>query len=228
MASKPHNDYGLLWRALVISLLVHAILLLQPGFDQIHSNTNGGTSMLALLKPKSVTTHANAQLNTTQPKHSASRVIEKVTAKADSSAESTSESTQSAVKASEGVQVNTAGNPGKSSPIGPGTTSVSEMDSTEDRKSYLFAIAAEARRVKKYPPRAFAAGWTGTAEIRVTVTKGGAVQSPQLQKSSGYNEIDNAALSLIAIALKHTPLPDSLRSHPFEFIIPVSFNINDE
>lgn len=103
----------------------------------------------------------------------------------------------------------------------------SSPDLAEARKTYLFAIAAEARRIKKYPARAFAAGWTGTAEIHVTVHAGGIVQPPQLLKSSGYIDIDNAALSITGTALKRTPVPESLRERNIDFVLPVSFTIND-
>lgn len=96
------------------------------------------------------------------------------------------------------------------------------------RKAYLFAIAAEARRVKKYPARALTAGWAGTAEIHVSVAAGGNVQPPQLGKSSGYADIDNAALLFVGIALKRTPLPESLRGRNFDFVLPVSFTLRDE
>lgn len=103
-----------------------------------------------------------------------------------------------------------------------------ESDFARAQTSYLFAIAAEAGRVKKYPPRALAAGWTGTAEISVMVATGGHVLEPQLRKSSGYADIDNAALSFVGIALKRTPVPESLHSRNFDFVLPVSFTINDE
>ena len=117
---------------------------------------------------------------------------------------------------------------GKSSSSTLAVAGNADFDFAEGRKSYLFAIAAEARRVKKYPPRAFAAGWTGTAEIRIAVAAGGNVQPPQLLSSSGHTDIDNAALSFVGLALKRTPVPENLRAHAFEFVLPVSFNINDE
>jgi periplasmic protein TonB len=102
------------------------------------------------------------------------------------------------------------------------------LDFGEAKKTYLFAIAAEARRVKKYPARAFAAGWAGTAEIQIMVAAGGNAQPPQLHKSSGYADLDNAALSFVGIALKRTPVPESLRGRAFDFLLPVSFTINQE
>ncbi len=102
-----------------------------------------------------------------------------------------------------------------------------ELEFSEGKKSYLFAIAAEARRVRKYPPRAFAAGWQGTAEIQINVAIGGVVQPPRLHRSSGYADIDEAALAFVDIAQQRTVVPESLRNRAFDVVVPVSFTINN-
>jgi len=60
MVSKPHYDYGLLWRAIAISLLGHALLLLQPGFGKDALQASGAQSLIALLRPRAEVVSATA------------------------------------------------------------------------------------------------------------------------------------------------------------------------
>jgi TonB family protein len=99
-----------------------------------------------------------------------------------------------------------------------------DIDIGEEKKSYKLALVAEAGRVKNYPPRAVAAGWAGSLEIRIVVEAGGIVHEPLLQKSSGYADIDDAALNFVGIAVKRTPVPEHLRSRGFDLPLVIDFN----
>lgn len=231
MASSPHYDYGLFWRAIAISLLLHAVLMLQPGFDVLSSHPAAEQSLIALLRPRpeSRLQGAVAAVPVSHATHAPAAVRERPSA-------ATPVSTPATPPLPIAVETvnNTAGSANVSNDANNAAaddvsaTEISALNLAEARKSYLFAIAAEARRVKKYPPRALTAGWTGTAEIHVSVAAGGNVQAPQLQKSSGYADIDNAALSFVGVALKRTLVPEILHGRNFDFVLPVSFTINDE
>ena len=226
MISSPHYDYGLLRRAIGFSLLAHALILLQPGFSKVSSQTTTAQSLFALLKPRAEAVLANTPAAPKVPVRHASPQVRETSDPDALTAPATP--VQPAALGNVGPQSTAVTGTSNTT---PGTATVAsnvEYDFAESKKSYLFAIAAEARRVKKYPPRAFAAGLTGTAEIHIAVAAGGNVQPPHLQKSSGSAEIDNAALAFVGLALKRTPVPESLRSQAFEFMLPVSFRINDE
>ncbi len=231
MASNPHYDYGLLRRAIAISLLLHAVLLLQSGVGNLSSHSAAAPSLMALLRSRaeSPSPAATVPVPASHTEHAPS-VARQVSAAAASATVPAAASPQIAAEAA-AVQPGSpiASNNGNRPAVGvAAATEDPALDYSEARKSYLFAIAAEARRVKKYPSRALVAGWTGTAEISVKVATGGNVQAPQLRKSSGYADIDNAALSFVGIALKRTPVPESLRGRNFDLVLPVSFSINDE
>lgn len=91
-------------------------------------------------------------------------------------------------------------------------------------RSYRLALAREARRHKHYPPRAIEAGWQGTAELRVSVTAGGAT-AVRLAKSSGQPVLDEAALEMLRLALPATPIPAPLQAREFSVDLPIVFEL---
>lgn len=91
-------------------------------------------------------------------------------------------------------------------------------------RSYRLALAREARRHKRYPPRAIEAGWQGTAELRVSVTAGGAT-AVQLAKPSGHPALDEAALEMLRLALPATPIPAPLQAREFSVDLPIVFEL---
>jgi len=90
-------------------------------------------------------------------------------------------------------------------------------------RQYRLSLAAAARRHKVYPAQAVENGWSGTAEVAVAIAADGAPQPVQLLSSSGYAVLDAAALEMIASAALHTAVPDSLRGQRFSIPLPVVF-----
>jgi protein TonB len=243
LSHHPLISSGLLWRAIAISLLLHAVLLLQPGFDTEVASPASPQSLIAMLRvrgesqfPQAPTLPAPAlpehkskrldanklpapelvqEIPSTTPAVSmlqATKATPEAVSPSTMESSSVNSSTHNAIDASTATAAITAG---------------AGLDFAEGKKAYMFALAAEARRVKKYPARALTAGRTGALVIRIEVAAGGTVQAPQLQQSSGFDDIDNAALSFVGIALKRTPLPDNLRGRAFAFDLPVSFTLKD-
>jgi periplasmic protein TonB len=95
----------------------------------------------------------------------------------------------------------------------------------EGLRAYRVALAGEARRYKRYPPRAIEAGWSGTTELRVSMAPGQAVPAVQLSQSSGYPVLDEAALDMLRRALPATPIPASLRERAFSVDLPIVFDL---
>lgn len=92
-------------------------------------------------------------------------------------------------------------------------------------RSYRMALAREARRFKRYPREAKAAGWTGTAEVRLEVGEGGTARTPSLARSSGHEALDGAALAMTAAAAQATAVPAVLRGKAFTVVLPVEFEL---
>lgn len=99
------------------------------------------------------------------------------------------------------------------------------MDVNEAGKSYLFALAREMRRAKRAPDAA--GSHAGTSEIRVAIASGGSVAPPELLKSSGYPDLDQAALAMVGAALQRASVPAGLFGEAFELILPISFDPAD-
>ena len=95
-------------------------------------------------------------------------------------------------------------------------------------RAYRVALASELRRFKNYPPRAVEAGWTGTAEISLSINAIGNVQTVLLTKTSGYRVLDEKALDMMRHAAPRTAIPGTLRGQPFSTKLPIAFTLDDE
>lgn len=98
--------------------------------------------------------------------------------------------------------------------------------SADGLRRYRLSLATQARRFKRYPAQALAAGWSGTAEIRLMVASDGQGEAT-LSRSSGYAVLDRAAQTMIEQSAQHTPVPEMLRGKAFSVVLPVLFDIND-
>ena len=95
-------------------------------------------------------------------------------------------------------------------------------------RGYRLSVASEARRFKRYPPQALAAGWAGTAEVRLEVGSDGRPRAATVGRSSGHEPLDRAALAMIDAGALRAHLPESLRGRNFAVVLPVVFNLEDD
>lgn len=91
-------------------------------------------------------------------------------------------------------------------------------------REYRLGLAVQARRFKRYPPRAMADGIGGTAEVRVAMAAAAPTADVQLLRSSGDASLDAAALEMFTRAAARTVLPESLRGHEFAVSLPIVFD----
>ena len=87
------------------------------------------------------------------------------------------------------------------------------------------SLAREARRFKRYPARALEAGWSGTAEVRLTFADAGPMA--EVVRGSGHDVLDEAALEMLRQAIPRTSMPESLRGRIFAVSLPVVFELPD-
>lgn len=97
--------------------------------------------------------------------------------------------------------------------------------SADGLRRYRLSLATESRRFKRYPAQALAAGWAGTAEIRLAVGNDGR-GTAELLRSSGHEVLDRAAQTMIEAGARHTPVPEALRGKAFSVVLPVVFDIS--
>lgn len=106
------------------------------------------------------------------------------------------------------------------------TSSPAEGVSADGLRRYRLSLATQARRFKRYPAQALAAGWVGTVEIFLAVDSMGRAAAT-LNKSSGHEVLDRAAQAMIEAGAERAPVPDTLQGKAFSLVLPVVFNLND-
>lgn len=90
---------------------------------------------------------------------------------------------------------------------------------------YIQQVAAFINRVKSYPEKARAAGQQGTAVVRFTIARSGAVGSVNLVRSSGSEALDEAGLALVRRAAPFPPLPSDFEGSLMTLTLPLSFGL---
>ena len=95
-------------------------------------------------------------------------------------------------------------------------------------RGYRLAVASQARRFKRYPAQAMAAGWAGSAEIRLEVASDGQPRDATVTRSSGHQPLDRAAQAMIDAGAQRASVPESLRGKAFAVVLPVVFNLEDD
>lgn len=115
------------------------------------------------------------------------------------------------------------------SPSGALLTQVNASgEALDGLRGYRLSVASEARRFKRYPPQAMAAGWAGTTEVRLEVGGDGRPRAATVTRSSGHEPLDRAALAMIDAGALRARLPESLQGRNFAVVLPVVFNLDDE
>lgn len=110
----------------------------------------------------------------------------------------------------------------------PVTDANASGEALDGLRGYRLALATQARRFKRYPAQAMASGWAGSTEVRVEVGSDGRPRAATLVRSSGYEVLDRAALTMIDAGALRARLPESLRGKAFAVVLPVMFNLDDE
>lgn len=120
-------------------------------------------------------------------------------------------------------------------PPAPGTVAATLISETtasgavlDDLRGYRLAVASQARRFKRYPAQAMAAGWAGSAEIRLEVSGDGQPRDVTVSRSSGHELLDRAAQAMIDAGAQRASVPESLRGKAFAVVLPVVFNLEGD
>lgn len=98
----------------------------------------------------------------------------------------------------------------------------------EDVKQYRFALGGNARRFKRYPVLARERGWEGAVEIALVFRRLHSEPAVSLAGSSGKKILDDQALEMIRQAVRQTDLPERLKGRDFRIVEEVVFSLEDE
>lgn len=92
-------------------------------------------------------------------------------------------------------------------------------------REYRFALARAV--TTRYPPAAIERGLSGTAEVRITVSRQGAAREVALSRSSGHALLDAEAKQMVARASARAAVPQPLRGQEFAVDLPVRFDLHE-
>jgi TonB family protein len=90
--------------------------------------------------------------------------------------------------------------------------------------SFLGQISAALRRVQRYPTGARARHTEGVAHVTFTLTRDGTVVGPRLSRSSGDEELDTEAVSMLQRA--NLPSLPSDYGDSQSMTVPIRFSLN--
>ena len=111
-----------------------------------------------------------------------------------------------------------------SSPIAAPSIEDGSIDADALRQ-YRFAVSRAAHQ--EYPALAVERGWSGAAQVRLSIGPEAAVRGVSLTRSSGHALLDAAAQEMITRAADSTVVPQVLRGHEFSVDLPVEFRLED-
>jgi protein TonB len=87
-------------------------------------------------------------------------------------------------------------------------------------------LAFHISKFKKYPRIAMRRNWQGMVLVRMVMLDNGNIQSLSIEKSSGYEVLDNEAMRMIERAKPLPKPPDILAGDEVNIYVPVSFALN--
>ena len=87
-------------------------------------------------------------------------------------------------------------------------------------------LAFHISKFKKYPRIAMRRNWQGMVLVKMVMLDNGNIQSLSIEKSSGYDVLDNEAMKMIERSKPLPKPPDILAGDEVNIYVPVSFALN--
>lgn len=89
--------------------------------------------------------------------------------------------------------------------------------------NYYAVLLATLEKHKEYPRRAQLRRMEGVAHLRFTIDDQGRVTRHKIERSSGYDALDEAVERMIAKASPLPPIPASLNKTSLDVVVPIQF-----
>ena len=122
-----------------------------------------------------------------------------------------------------------ASSPGGSVPKAAATPApVREDVSADDLRQYRLYLATAAKRFKRYPALARERGWEGSVDVALNGSS--LLPEPEivLLRSSGRTLLDEQALAMMTQAARVTTLPEGMRGRNFRIQLTMEFNLEND
>jgi protein TonB len=111
-------------------------------------------------------------------------------------------------------------------PIAPAEPVV-RTPSIDVMRQYGINLARVAGKYKKFPVQARQRGWEGEVGLVVGTSQGLALPVVSIGKSSGFDELDQAAVDMLRRAVREAVIPAELVGKPFALTLPIRFSLED-
>ena len=93
------------------------------------------------------------------------------------------------------------------------------LDGYRQRLGELFA------RQQEYPRVAAMRGWEGEVRLRLKVARKGNLIGVALDRSSGFDVLDQHALAMLEQLASLPPLPEALDANEIQVVVPVNYKL---
>ena len=112
-------------------------------------------------------------------------------------------------------------------PAPPATTPhpTAQRASTEAIDSYRRQLTDLFAREHEYPRVAAMRGWEGEVRLRLRVARRGQLLGVRVDRSSGFEVLDQDALALLEGHGKLPPLPEALEVAEIEVVVPITYRL---
>ena len=230
-----------LLQALLVSLLIHAAILLRVVGQPPQLLDAPAAAIKVVVRQESRLAPIKA-LNTAaaQPVPEPVKPIAPVVRKAVAPAIAAPESSLS-VASSPPAASPEARDPGAHAPVSPALSGEGGMPapaakpvpvrdgvSADDLRLYRLSLASASKRFKRYPAVARERGWEGSVDLALN----GSALLPEPEivvlRSSGRALLDDQAMTMLTQAVRATALPDGMRGRNFRVQLTIEFSLEND
>lgn len=92
--------------------------------------------------------------------------------------------------------------------------------------SYVAALQAYLARYKRYPSLARSRNQEGVVMLYFAIDRQGALIEARIDRSSGYRQLDQAALDMVNRAAPFSPMPAEMLQSRLELVVPIQYGLN--
>lgn len=99
------------------------------------------------------------------------------------------------------------------------------VDTKKVQNAYLAYVRQSAEKLKTYPKNAKRLSQTGVAYVHFIILADGTITQISLQKSSGFELLDDAAIKIISTLAKVKPIPKELNQEKYDIVLPIDYSL---